>query len=121
MVPNAGLTVIAGRIKGTGLEPHHIGWGIGTTDPAVGNSGLENAAAEDRTEGTSSVVTVTTASDTYQVTGTVTIVTVGKTITEVCLFNAATAGEILIRATHTPQELGVGEGIAYTIKVTAFR
>jgi hypothetical protein len=46
---------------------------------------------EARTTGTSSRVTTTVTNDTYQVVGTITVATAGKTITNVGLFDVVTA------------------------------
>lgn len=95
----------------TGVKPEWIGWGTGTTDPVVGNTGLETAAAEARTQGTLSQP----ATDTSRCVGTITCAGSGKTISEVGLFTASTAGTLIIRATFTGIPLLVGDRIEFTI------
>ena len=118
LVVDTGLAIVANRLKGTGDEPNHIGWGTGTTEPAAGNTGLETARGEARTEGTSSRVTTTTTNDTYQVVGTITCAGTGAAITEAGLFDAATDGNMLLRGTFSAINLNVGDSIAFTIKTT---
>ncbi len=110
------MGLITGWIKGAGAtEPHHIGWGIGVTGAAVGDTGLESASAESRTECTSSQQTTTTTNDTYRLVGTITCAGAGKAITEVAAFTAATDGTCFMRATFSAINVSVGDSIAFTI------
>jgi hypothetical protein len=111
----AGLTITANRIKGSGTEPKYLGWGTGTTAATINDTGLETAAAESRTEGTSSIVTTDNTDDTYRVSATLTCAGAGKTISEVALFDASTAGNCFARVTFDGIALEVGESIAFTI------
>ena len=70
-----------------------------------------------RTDGTSSRVTTTQTNDSYQVTGTITVVTSGKTITNAGLFDASTTGNLLMKGDFTGIALNVGESIAFTMKL----
>jgi len=124
MVVKAGMTIIANRIKGTGTEPNYVGWGTSSTAEANTQTDLQAPGAnEARTAGTSSIVTTTNPSDTYQVVGLITCATGGKTIQEVALFDAAgtgtppSGGNMLCRAVHGAQALNVGDSIEYTIGV----
>jgi hypothetical protein len=98
----------------TGVKPEWLGWGTGITDPVVGNTGLETAAAEARTQGTLSQPTA----DTSRCVGTITCAETGKTISEVGLFTASTAGVLIIRATFTGIPLLVGDRIEFTVDLT---
>jgi hypothetical protein len=92
-----GRDIVAARMTGGGsptqVEPKIVAWGTGgaggpftAANPDVA---LFAEAAETRITGTGSQVTVTTTSDTYQVTGTITA-TGTRAITEVGLFDSTT-------------------------------
>lgn len=95
----------------TGVKPEYLGWGTGTTDPVVGNTGLETPAAEARTAGVLSQPTA----DTSRCVGTITCAGSGKTISEVGLFTLSAAGVLIIRATFTGIPLLVGDRIEFTL------
>lgn len=101
-MPNAatatfsGRSLLWGRMKGLMTEAKNIGWGASglVTGSANGNVALFAPATEARTVGSSSLVSsapATNLADTYQVTGTLTCAVAAKTITEVGLFDSATA------------------------------
>lgn len=118
VITNAGKAVMTNRLKNgaTGAtEPNNIGWGTGTGAVITGTT-LATAAAEARTVGTSTQVTTTTTNDTYQVVGTMTVATTGKTISEVGLFDATSAGNLFLWADFTGIVLAVGESIQFTLK-----
>ena len=115
-VTDAGMAIVTNRIKGAGTEPKHIGWGIGTTGAANGDTALESASAEARTDGTSTRQQTNVANDTYQVVGTVTCAGAGKAITEMGLFDAATDGNLFLRATFSAINVSVGDSIEFTAK-----
>lgn len=118
VITNVGKGVITNRIKNgaTGAtEPNFIAWGTGTGAVVTGTA-LAAAAAEARTAGTSTQVTTTTTNDSYQVVGTITVATTGKTISEVGLFDASTAGNLFLWADFTGIALAVGESIQFTLK-----
>lgn len=121
VLTNVGKGIVTNRIKGSGTEPLHIGWGTGAGTAAVGDTTLFTAATEARTAGTSS--RVGTNSETYQVVGTITA-DAGKTITNAGLWDAAgtgsppTGGSLFIHGDHSSTTLALGESIAYTISVT---
>lgn len=66
-----------------------LGWGVGAATATVFDVGIFKESTEARVTGTASVVTTTTANDTYQVTGTI---TAGGTvtITEVAIADSTT-------------------------------
>lgn len=119
LVVNTGLAVLTNRIIQAGTAPKNIGWGTGTTAPAVTDTTLEAEAAPTtgggRTVGTESRVTTTVTNDTYQVVGTVTAVGT-LAITEAGLFDAVTAGNMLLRGTFGAVNVDAGDSIAFTIK-----
>jgi len=121
---SGGKQIIANRLKGTGTEPLNIQWGSSGTAAAATDTALGSTtgATESRTAGTSSIVTTTNTSDTYQVVGTITA-TGTPTVQEVGLFDAIgtgnppTGGNFFLHANHGSTVLAVGETITYTIKV----
>src|SRR5215467_6782376 len=105
LVTTKGYEITAGRMKGatpTQAEPLFMGWGTGgvgtgspyavaITDVAPFGEGPTGDYSSHIT-GTSSLVTVTTANDTYQVTGTITAST-SETIAEMFLTDSATRAQ----------------------------
>ncbi|MER8030724.1 hypothetical protein ABTZ78_17395 [Streptomyces bauhiniae] len=93
VVTAKGREIIAGRMRGgtpTQAEPLNLAWGnnpAGLT-AATTDVGLFKEASESRVAGTSSLVTGTTPSDTYQVTGTFTSGS-AQSIAEVALSDSA--------------------------------
>jgi hypothetical protein len=102
VIPTIAKQVFAGRLVGgtpTQAEPKNIGFGQGnktagsqvtslTTDKALGAEIVANGGQTTRIAGTSSQVTTTNTSDTYQVQGTITCNLVGGlAITEAGLFD----------------------------------
>jgi len=119
MITNAGLSIITAAIKAAAAEPKYLGWGIGTTESAAADTTLTTASAEARTAGTT-VQTNTggTTNDTYQVTGTITCTAAAKAITEVGLFTASTAGNMLMHANFSAINVEVGDSIEFVIQNT---
>lgn len=113
-----GRAVTTNRLKSAGTEPNFVAWGTGAGTAAATDTTLfTESAQESRTAGTSTQQTTTTTSDTYQVVGTITCATAGKTITNVGLFDASTAGNIFMKSDFTGIALNVGESIQFTLKV----
>lgn len=114
---NAGAAIVTNRIIQAGTAPKNIGWGIGTTAASASDTALVTESAPTtsggRTVGTESRTTVTNTNDNYQVTGTV---TAGGTlsITEAGLFDAVTAGNMLIRGVFSAVNVVSGDSIAFT-------
>lgn len=123
-VVNAGVAILTNRIIQAGTAPKNIGWGTGTTTPAVTDTALQTEAAPTtaggRTVGTESRTTTTATNDTYTVTGTV---TAGGTlaITEYGQFDNVTAGNMLIHAVFSAVNVVLGDSIAFTsnLKIAA--
>jgi hypothetical protein len=119
LVPSVGKAVIAGRMIGTTptqIEPHWIDWGTGATAGSAASTGVSTPGGEARTVGTSSMVTTTVTNDTHQVVGTM-VATGAKTITNVGLFDALTAGTLYAIFDGISVALLTGDGIAWTLKV----
>lgn len=109
-----GRAITVNRIRGLGTEPVHVGWGTGTVAPVDGDTALGTAAPEARVTGTPSIVTTTTTNDTHRVVGTI-AATAARAITEVGVFDAATAGNMFIRATFPAINVVSGDSIQFTI------
>lgn len=93
VITSKGREIIAGRMRGSSpsqAEPLNVAWGLNPAGlvAAVPDVALFKEAPESRVAGTSSIVTTTTPSDTYQVVGTMTAGT-GETIAEVALSDSA--------------------------------
>ena len=114
---NAGAAIVNNRIIQAGTAPKNIGWGTGATAAAVTDTALVTEAAPTtsggRTAGTESRVTTSVTNDTYQVQGTVTAGG-SLSITEAGLFDALTAGAMLIRSVFTAIGVASGDSIAFT-------
>jgi hypothetical protein len=119
ILTNVGLSIITARMKGSGDEPLHIGWGTGTGIILSINAAL---SAEDvsggyaRVEGTSSFETIDETNDTYVVTGTLTALA-ALTITEWGLFDAAVNGNLLCRElVPSGNVLAIGGSLTFVFK-----
>ena len=113
---DAGKAITANRVKGIGDEPNYVAWGTGAGDAAAANTTLFTEASEVRVACATSVVTTGVADDTYQAVGTLTA-DANKTITNVGLFDAATAGDMLMKSSFAGFALETGEAIQFTLKV----
>jgi len=120
LVTNAGFAELANLAGGNGTEFTYLAVGtsntaVAATDTALGaeitDTGLERA------EGTVSRITTTVTNDTYKVTYTWTA-TGSKTVEEVGVFNAASAGTMLSHALTTSKAVANGETLTgqYTLK-----
>ena len=116
---NAGAAIVTNRMIQAGTAPKNIGWGTGATAAAVGDTALGTEVAPTtaggRTVGTESRTTVTNANDNYQVVGTVTQTAAGPVaITEAGLFDAVSAGNMLIRSVFAAVNTSLNDSIAFT-------
>jgi hypothetical protein len=116
VLANRGKEIIVDRILGNGTEPKYVAWGTGAGTAAATDTTLFTESAESRTAGTSSKVTTTTTSDTYQVVGTITA-TGSRTITNAGLFDASTSGNLFIKTDFTGVVLATSDSITFTFKV----
>jgi hypothetical protein len=114
---NAGAAIVSNRVIQAGTAPKNIGWGIGTTAAAVTDTALQTESAPTtaggRTVGTESRVTTSVTNDTYQVAGTVTA-TSSLAITEAGLFDAVSAGNMLLHSVFSAINVNSGDSIAFT-------
>lgn len=115
-VQNSGLANIVAALV-TANVVKFLQWGTGSGAIASANV-VTTAAAEARTSGTMSAVTTTVTNDTVQVVGTITCATTGKTISEVGVMDASSAGNLDFYYDFTGVALLVGDSIAFTTKVS---
>ncbi len=122
VLTNKGFEILSSRIKGLLTEPLKIGWGTGTTAPAVTDTTLQTedvTGGYARATGVSSIVTVVVTNDTYQVSGSLTALA-ALTITEWGVFD--TAGNLLLREVQNPgQALAIGGIINFVFKIQISR
>jgi hypothetical protein len=120
VIVNGGQAIVTNRMIGSGTEPKFVMWGTGAGTAAVTDTTLFTETTDEaRTTGTSSRVTTTVTNDTYQVVGTITVATAGKTITNVGLFDVVTAssGNLYFKSDFTGLVLAIADSITFTIKV----
>jgi hypothetical protein len=120
LVTNAGfaqLALLAGDASATPFT--YIAVGTSSTAPAVTDTTLTAEIVDSglaRVAGTVSRVTTTVTNDTYQVTYTWTA-SGSKTIEEVGVFNASSAGTMLCHALTTSKAVGSGDALTGTYKL----
>lgn len=115
LVVTAGKQFIAARMKdGTADPMSHMAVGEGATAPAVGNTAL----GDEKGRVALSSTTVSGANVVYAATFGAGVGT--GSLTEAGLFNAASAGDMLSRATFATLVKGGGDtiGVTWTISIT---
>lgn len=120
VVTNVGKAITTGRLKGVvsgagAAEPLYLAWGTGAGTAAAADTTLFSETGT-RLAGASSQQTTATASDTYQVLGTLTAGG-STTITNAGLFDAATAGNLYMKGDFAGVSLNNGESIQFTMRV----
>lgn len=127
VLTNPGRAIVTSRLAGGGTEPKQIGIGTGAGTAAVTDTTLFSEKAADlastsgsRVAGTSSQVTTSVASDTYQVTGTVTATGAG-TVTNAGLFDNSTigSGNLFLKGDFAGITLAINDSITFTFKLQA--
>jgi len=117
ILTTTGRQWIADKLRETvvaGVTQRFVAWGTGgATAEAIGNTALATPAAEARTSGT---ITSPSAA-LHRTVGTITSAT-GQTISEVGLFDASTAGVMMIRAVFVGIPLLSGDSIAFTLDLS---
>src|SRR5512137_1286230 len=117
---NGGCTIMSDAVYALASSWKYIGWGTGGTTAAKAATACETEAAETSTTkvtGTQSQNTVTATRDELQCVGTVTCAGAGKTIANAGLFNAASAGTMVMYGSFTGIPLSVGDSIQFTFKL----
>ena len=116
---NSGAAIITNRLQSSpgGTEAKNIGWGIGTTAAAVTDTALVTESAPTtsggRTVGTVSRTAGTAANSKLTITGTVTAGS-SLAITEEGVFDAVSAGNMLIRGVFGAVNVVSGDSVAFT-------
>lgn len=95
---------------------NRVAWGTGAGTAASADTTLFTEAGETRATGAITQQTTTITGDTYQVIGTLTS-TSNKTITNAGLFDAASAGNLLIKGDFTGIPLLTNDSIEFTFKL----
>lgn len=118
VIVNGGQAIDTNLISGIGgTVPKYVAWGTGAGTAGVTDTTLFTETTDEaRTSGTVSRVTTTVTNDTYQVVGLITVVTAGKTITNVGIFDAITTGNLWFKSDFTGLALLVGDSITFTLK-----
>ncbi|HEY1750380.1 MAG TPA: hypothetical protein VGG29_03905 [Caulobacteraceae bacterium] len=114
---NGGAGIITNRVIQAGTQPKWLGWGTGTNAAAVTDAALQTEAAPTtgggRTAATESRTTVTNANDNLQYQGAI-IATAGLSITEAGAFDAATAGNLLLRSVFGVVTVAINDAVQLT-------
>lgn len=118
LIVNTGRAVITNRLVSATLPPTFLAWGTGAGTTGATDTTLFTEASEARVTATASQVTTTTTNDTYQLVGTMTVAGSGKTITNVGLLDASSAGSLFFKSDFTGLALNIGDSIQFTIKVS---
>lgn len=109
---NAGQAKVVDLIDGTVSAPanYFVGWGTGVGTAAVGDTTLFTEAAEARVAGTETQP----AADTNQWVATITSAS-AQTITNAGLFDASSAGNLMVKGDFTGIVLAINDAIQFTI------
>lgn len=111
---NVVRAAIITALNGTGLSQYkYLGWGTGAGTAAVGDTTLFTESAEARSVTTNTIITTTVTNDTLQMVGTITA-TAGRTITNMGVLDASSAGNLFVKADFTGVPLSTGDAIKAT-------
>ena len=118
ILTNAGRAIATNLISGLGgTVPRYIAWGTGAGTAVVTDTTLFTESSEEsRTAGTPTRVTTSVTNDTFQVAGTLTVATSGKTITNAGTFDASSSGNLFIKGDFTGIALNIGDSVSFTFK-----
>ena len=119
LVTNAGEEWVVDKLMGTGgtvtARAEYIGWGTGAA-PTETSTTLTTEVT-DTARATATISKVGTGDTAvYRAVGTITATT-ARTITEVGLFTASSAGVLVVASDITSTVLATGEGIQFTIDI----
>lgn len=119
LVVSAGKAAVAGLIlTDVSVDDYdYLAIGTGTTGPVAGNTTLETETH--RGAGTGTRVTTTVTDDTAQLIFTFTGYAGTEAVTEIGMFNAAVAGDMLMRQTFATLNVDwdAGDSIQMTVKI----
>ena len=122
---NLSLANLTAALLAYTSRPRYVGWGTGTTLPAITSTNLAAAGAhEARTTGTDTAAQTVTEGDTYQIVAQITCLTQGKAITEVGWWDTADsspwdtpAGNLCGLSVFLAINVLVLDSVTFTIKI----
>jgi len=117
VITTVGKSLITGRLADIGPVPAYLGAGTGAGSAAVTDTTLFSEMPQPRVPCAVSLVTTSTADDTYRTFGTITNAGGIVTVTNVGIFDAATGGNLLAKADSVGQVLDVNEGLTVSFNL----
>ena len=121
LVVNAGRAITTNLVSGVGgTLPRYLGWGTGSgtalvTDTTLFTEDSGGSPAYARVLTTNTRITTTVANDTIQFAGVLTA-NASKTITNVGVFDAVSAGNLFVKGDFTGQLLASGDSMHITLR-----
>lgn len=112
---NAGKAITTNRLNSGGTIPQYAAIGTGAGTAAITDTTLFTEV-ESRVSGTVSQQTTTVTNDTFQVVATITA-TSARAVTNAGLFDASSAGNMLMKGDFSTVNLAIGDSIQLTQKV----
>lgn len=113
VLTNAGKAIITALLLAS--TSRHVGMGTGAGTAAITDTTLFTEV-ETRTSGTQSQQTTTTTNDTYRVVGNV-AATATRAITNAGVFDASSAGNLLVKGDFATINLANGDSITFTVNL----
>lgn len=120
LIPDVGLPILATMLVNS-TTALYLGWGTGTTEPVVGNTGLQTAASESRVLCEKTLGTQTLTNDSILIWGELECIGASKDISEMGIFTATSGGTLVVRVTFTPITVAVGQRINFVVKIPVAR
>lgn len=115
-ITNAGLAILANRLKGQGDEPVYLAWGTGAAVADPASTGISGEVGT-RAVMVSQLETVTQVDDAYKLTGSISSLAV-QTITNWGVFDAPSGGNLLLIVSENPGvDFQIGQLGAFTFRV----
>jgi len=113
VLTNAGRAIITSALAASTAKYVAMGTGAGT---AAATDTTLFTEVETRTSGTQSQQTTSVTNDTYRVVGTVTA-TATRAVTNAGVFDASSAGNLLVKGDFSTINLASGDSIAFTFNL----
>lgn len=113
VLTNAGKAIITALLLASNAK--YVGMGTGAGTAAITDTTLFTEV-ETRTSGTQTQQTTTTTSDTYRVVGNV-AATATRAITNAGVFDASSAGNLLVKGDFATINLASGDSITFTVNL----
>ena len=113
----AGIVQMATDLYAAGAGKwKYVHWGVGTTDPVIANTALENVTGCGETRATATITNP--SAGVCRAVGSLTCNATGKTISEAGLFESLTTGILQIRGTFTGIPVVLNDVIQFTFDLT---